>query len=402
MGFGPLVIAGIHIVVGSASAGHAAPAYLSGTPDLFPLPAVSECVLLATGDGQKTNEELAGASSLIDAVVECDGGSCGKRAAIQSFRSVYLRNVIVARDFGRILNLFAFDNDTTVFTLKPNDAAYTNCSEVAAAVPIPGMGKTPVTMIIRVNNQTETLPAGWVKVSSLTRRPDTGMLLDRHGWGDNLLYPSLAHPGLINVLTFGAVADGSKPSSREIQAAINAAAMRQSSQERVVLLPRGVYRVNESLTVPGNVSLLGVARHLTLLVADTSVSERSDPIMRQPAIGARDAATGTPVVRFSPVMDETTALAPVLQAAFAQLMITVPLNTTRGAHAWAFSAEADAVGVAASNGFMSTRQLWQTRVAACGSWFYNEVRDPRVLSASIMLFWVCLLSAADAHTVLYF
>ena len=408
VGFGPLVIAGMHIVVGSASAGHTAPAYLSGTPDLLPLPDVPECALLATGDGQKTSEELAGASSLIDVVLECDGGACAKRAALRSFRSMYLRNVVVARGFAQVLDLKAFDGNATVFSLAPSDAAYTSCSEVAAAVPIPGAGEAPVTVSIIVNNQTKSLPAGVIDVSPLALRPDVCTLLDKHGWGDNLRYPSLAQSSLVNVLDFGAQADGSRASSRQIQAAIDAAATRVSPRERTVFMPRGVYRVNESLVVPGNVSLLGVARHLTLLVADASVVERSGGDRRESGhpltSGAREPAAGAPLVRLSVAEDtqETGTSSPVLQAALAQLMMTVPLNTTRGAHAWAFSAPADRVpartgrAVSGGSGFLSTRQLWQTRVAACGSWFYNAVRR-RVVRAAI----ACVVFSRGSRNVCF-
>jgi hypothetical protein len=70
--------------------------------------------------------------------------------------------------------------------------------------------------------------------------------------------------GALDVRTFGAVGDGLHDDTEAIQHALDVPGA-------VVLLPKGYYRISKTLTLAkgGATALIGVARHLSLLMVST-------------------------------------------------------------------------------------------------------------------------------------
>ena len=87
-------------------------------------------------------------------------------------------------------------------------------------------------------------------------------LASQHDW-DEATFPTMdMTSGVVDVTTLGAVGDGLHDDTDAIQRALNMAGA-------TVLLPKGFYRVSRTLTLgPGGATtLLGVARHLSVLMA---------------------------------------------------------------------------------------------------------------------------------------
>ena len=94
-------------------------------------------------------------------------------------------------------------------------------------------------------------------------------LVHRHCWEWN--FPSFFHEGVLNVVNYGAVGDGVHDDLHALQAAVDFAASGKSdSGRKIVLLPRGVYAISATLRIPNGVSLIGIAKHLSRIVATTT------------------------------------------------------------------------------------------------------------------------------------
>jgi len=80
----------------------------------------------------------------------------------------------------------------------------------------------------------------------------------QHLYGSIAAYPSFSSPGAVNVKTeFGAVGNGVVDDTDAIQRALNTS--------RKVFLPKGIYRISSTLSIPPGVSMVGVSNHLVVI-----------------------------------------------------------------------------------------------------------------------------------------
>eukprot|EP00035_Acanthoeca_spectabilis_P001559 m.81023 g.81023 ORF g.81023 m.81023 type:complete len:1212 (-) comp10967_c0_seq1:393-4028(-) len=114
-------------------------------------------------------------------------------------------------------------------------------------------------------------------------------LLTQHGWGLASAFPSFESPGAIDVTVppYGAVGDGVTDNVVAIQRALDVAASRPRGP-RVVLLPKGIFAVSQTLSVPAGVALVGTAKHISVL---SQVMPAAGLVGRGVSV-----AVGTPVV----------------------------------------------------------------------------------------------------------
>ena len=158
--------------------------------------------------------------------------------------------------------------------------------ELSLGRPIPGTsgGKAcpaGINMSLFINGTKTGQP--WVSdINSSSIAPPASLTL-QHSW-DETNFPSLDLGTVIDVRSMGAVGDGSHDDTAAIQKALD-------TPGAVVLLSKGFYRISKTLniTAGGATSLLGVARHLSVLMpvsdglvssATASGAEGSAPILR--------------------------------------------------------------------------------------------------------------------------
>ncbi|EDQ88325.1 uncharacterized protein MONBRDRAFT_9132 [Monosiga brevicollis MX1] len=387
-GVGPLSIAGLYTRMRPGI-----PGVVSSRASIFKaFPA--GCVLRSFVAGQPTNPALAGALSIRDGFFDMEERSnvCTAKAqansasfapALTTDSGLYLENVVVHSTFAPALAIYdphqvplhnvslpvgAGQPATLIrqLAINPGNLSYT-CGPSIAAL----LNGTFMDHVVPLQH-----------VEPLGALPTLNSLLDQHGWGDNARYPGpFVGQTVINVLRPPYVApnDGTADASAAIQAAIDdAAAMYRTptmpvKQVVTVFVPRGVYRISQSLRIPNGVALVGLARHLTLLVADVSVSGPQYPNASD-IQNPDDPQAATPVVLFELGAARgggNSTSSAIIIGAWSAMTVTVPLNNSRTSH-WVIHSPRGAPEMGhLDSSYFSLRQTWQTRIAVCGSWFFN-------------------------------
>jgi hypothetical protein len=189
---------------------------------------------------------------------------------------------------------------------------------------------------------------------------------DRLGWGDNSQFPNHATPNA-NVRDYGAIGDGRHDDTASIQSAIDVAA-----EHRIpVLIPRGVFRTSTTIVVPRGVKLLGLGRHLTMLVAndaefhgsareDSRQFDRSSVVGDAPPILLFSNKKATNVSTEEDYLDRGTAETIV----FGMSLVVPTYNVHTDVSMLVFRAS-----VSAPDGFNVFRQMWTARLNLCGQYW---------------------------------
>jgi hypothetical protein len=220
-----------------------------------------------------------GALSIIDTVFECLGCAGASRAAVSSSRNIYMRRVAVA------------GFDIAAKTIEPNrsstghydpsadnylvrnslstkgDAKRIYVQELSFGCPFAWKNYLHRNSI----NSTQWVDGKQVHDADVTEAVplpadvalDADAACESHGWGDNFLFPSHLSRGAISAKAFGAVGDGVHDDTVALQQAVDSA----SKAGHVLFLPRGAYRTSHPVRIPQGVQFVGVARHLTSVVA---------------------------------------------------------------------------------------------------------------------------------------
>lgn len=364
------------------------------------LPTTGACAaLLNPATGVPKMSIVAGAVSIVDSVFECT--QCdSQRALVASDRNVYLRRSVLRG----VIHVAEIYNATgaLVFTLaapiSTNGSLALDIQELSLPVPI---SPPTITSSAYTNGSIlpPTLPHGPVifewRHFLLAVRDIADAMCDRHGWGDNVAFPTAMLPrhAMVNVKDYGAVGNGVRDDTAALQQAINSAAHLQVP----VFFPRGVYRTCTSLLIHRGGQLLGLARHLVQIVATdigfgTCAGNKNRlkqlKQLRRAATGGIEPDYGdvAPILFFSnlsPKFETSRAQHPsaLVTASSGQrivpstrtvlvgslmfgLSLFVPtMNTRSNASHWAFYA-----GVSTSGHFNVYRQSWQTRRPPCGEW----------------------------------
>jgi hypothetical protein len=135
--------------------------------------------------------------------------------------------------------------------------------------------------------------------------PQTGLLLEstsgvappsdlqsRHRWATS--FPTWEYPGAVNVLNLGAVGDGVTDDHAALQTAINA--------HDIVFLPKGHYRVSNTLTLRPQNKLIGVHHNFSVIEALSTLTHRfantSEAAGDRPIVSTADAADADTVIAF--------------------------------------------------------------------------------------------------------
>ena len=216
-GLETLTLAGVHVVVGSASE-PGAPAFSTGTPGLpLPgLPTTGRCAsLLSPATGVSQLSAIAGALSVVDATFECVGCSPG-HAAVASRRNLYLRRTTLA-GLATVAQIFDASNRTAAIYELPAPAGHagtTDVHELSIPVPVnpPAINSTAFIDGLPVSPAEQHGPVLLNMTASPRGKPPGyfDAVCDRHGWGDNLEFPTAAggtHK-MVNVRDHGAAGDG--------------------------------------------------------------------------------------------------------------------------------------------------------------------------------------------------
>jgi hypothetical protein len=196
---------------------------------------------------------VGGALTLVDGVIKVRGGLALDNTA---GRNLYLRQIAVS-------------GAETIVLSKGQEAiqpqgAWTQVVEYAYAgsqseIVVNGAAQTERTQLAEVQAGEEV-------------EPDA--VESRHVWGED--FPSFEDSDVANAADFGAVPDDTLDDTSAIQKAF-------SSHDKV-FLPKGVYVVTRTLTIPKDKHLFGAAKHLTVVRA----SERWNPPAGTPVVTTAD------------------------------------------------------------------------------------------------------------------
>jgi hypothetical protein len=207
-------------------------------------PAKGAVALLVTSTNSKWGEV-----SVVDSRIELDATD-PPAAAFVTTRSLYLRNVYVKGSAALIKGGPA---------LQPT--GWNEVHEFVGGMPIPGKidDCNPTQMPVYVNGVRSVSQLS--NITATTAPPSN--LTSQHSWGEET-FPSLDMRGAVSAMDYGALGDGLHDDTAAIQKALD-------QPGAVVLLPKGFYRVSATLTMPkgGAVALIGVARHLSVLMPVT-------------------------------------------------------------------------------------------------------------------------------------
>ena len=227
--------------------------------------------------GQKIWGPFNTGMSLIDSEIVFDRTALkGRRAtAISAERSVYLNNVYVR------------GADTVVSgSLDGNPQGWLHVEEFAL-----GKVQTPVKGLdlsapIYVDGKKVRAPYRKVDVAV---SPPEG-LQSRHVWGQD--FPSWESAGAANVKAspYNAKGDSFADDTRALQRAVD--------ENEVVFLPKGYYRVTSTLKLKPNTKLIGVAQHLSVVIARDPEGEFGDSDNPKPLIETADDPDAETVIAF--------------------------------------------------------------------------------------------------------
>eukprot|EP00035_Acanthoeca_spectabilis_P000766 m.75462 g.75462 ORF g.75462 m.75462 type:complete len:780 (+) comp10418_c0_seq1:29-2368(+) len=200
--------------------------------------------------------------SVVDAVLECHQGL----TPIASAASIYLRDTYLSPDC-------SFTSTSQVTTTQSRDPAlppstglqWTWAAEVATGVDFANRGATAQMNVIyadgvrKVNatvHNTSRIGADQV--------PDPAVLVGRHTWNE-ATFPTLevgsagSGPTAVDATTVcGVRGDGTTDDHPALQACVQ--------QHPAVFLPKGYYRLSQTLVLPSGVALLGLSQTLSVLM----------------------------------------------------------------------------------------------------------------------------------------
>ncbi len=238
-------------------------------------------VVKGNGQGKPTNGPLNLVDSIIDFTV-----ADPQNVAIDSNRSVYLNNVYI-----RNAQLAARFSDGT--ELPANPTGWRHVREYAHGVTPPLWtmkdGRTLQYQAPVYLDGVRTVDA-FLDIGD-DHVPPPADLQSRHIWDQSAPFPSFESASAANVKAapYFAVGDGIADDTQAIQQAL--------SENAVVFLPKGYYRISGTLEIPADGQLIGVARHLSILLPAAS-GDFADPANPQPLIRTADDADATSTLAF--------------------------------------------------------------------------------------------------------
>ena len=204
-------------------------------------------------DGKTVSDGMSidSSISMTDSVIEFEKLSA-KNQVISAQRSYYLENVYV-KNASRLDKERKIDNPSSGWT------RYIQCAIANNPAPVNGLqpDETPIINGILEHN-------GYIKTAQENPPAD---ILSRHSFG---IAPSFETKGVCIVTdpAYGAKADGVADDTAALQKAID--------ENEIVFLPRGYYRVMDTIRLKPNTKLIGVMHHLSVIMANEPFGKLND------------------------------------------------------------------------------------------------------------------------------
>ena len=253
------------------------------------VPASLECSAPQTGGWCPSIRPLLavhGQLSLVDCIL--DGGTAAtggaqRTAIVSASNTLYLKNSYF-RGF-EALSTFTRSGHTFALPMGHRVDRWTSVGEYAHGEPASPLkytmpNGTHVQLQLRapiVRDGTRSEGADLLDVASTQPEHPPLELRGRHLYGPEASFPSVATPDAIDVTRapYFARGDGVHDDAAAINAALARAAqaLRTASSGAVVFLPKGVFRIGHTLSVPQGVALVGTAHHLCVLLPTPGFSD---------------------------------------------------------------------------------------------------------------------------------
>lgn len=282
---------------------HGVAAVLAGYP--VGVPAAGKCGLSSVGpsianETQSSNTEIAGMMSWIDSSISfappppppLQAGTTIASVAFATNKSLLLKNVWI-----KGTSMLAHFPHSDVAAATPLLSQWSHVKLYAHGEANPSTSSQPkpfeIEMPSYINGQ--RFGTGVDAVSDIVAAaPGTGpplQLTVQHTWGDAAAFPSFEQLGARNVRAapYFAAGNGIDDDTAALQQALNDAAASIRTQAKgviaagsnVVFLPRGHYAITSTLNVPPGVALVGVAKHLTVVLPLHESGLDAEPLLRR-------------------------------------------------------------------------------------------------------------------------
>ncbi|MBT3292209.1 MAG: hypothetical protein HN380_33080, partial [Victivallales bacterium] len=215
--------------------------------------------------------------TLIDSVVQLGGDAAGG-TGIEAEKSFYMRNVYV-QHAGAIVE-----------GVRGNADGWARINELAFPIqPAPFKGIT-IAEPIYLNGRRQTVP--YVKVANAKPPPDS--LRSRHLWTAH--FPSWQDGNAVNVKAppYSAAGDGTTDDTAALQKAVD--------ENEIVFLPKGYYRLTDTLRLKPNSKLIGVAHHLSTIIARPPYGALGKRDTARPLVETADTANAETIIAFVGIM----------------------------------------------------------------------------------------------------
>ncbi|HBE03365.1 MAG TPA: hypothetical protein DC049_12980 [Spirochaetia bacterium] len=209
--------------------------------------------------------------SLIDSIIEFE--SPGENLALDTDQGAYFENVYV-------------HNAKEIIKGVPSGSGWQKVRLVYKVPPLKYKGKNgeyDISQPAYINGKkSEFIP------EIISAAPPAG-LIEKHIWNDN--FPSWETPGAVNVKEkYGAKGDGKTDDTLALQKAVN--------ENEIVFLPKGVYRVTDTINLRPKTKLIGIAFHLSVIMAYAPFGKLDDLSVPKPVISTADDANAETIIAF--------------------------------------------------------------------------------------------------------
>jgi hypothetical protein len=189
-----------------------------------------------------------GPMCIVDSEIICDNYKAD--AAIEAQRSLYLKNVF-------ILNI-KYAVKSPSHNLQGAFKEWLHVKEYAVGTTPISAKMLPYTMPIYINGK--KIKNHWEIVEKNVLPPQK--LISQHLWKDD--FPHFENLNTVNVKKppYNAIGNGVQDDTRALQSAID--------ENEYIFIPKGYYRVVSPIRLKKNTKIIGVGRHLSIILADYS------------------------------------------------------------------------------------------------------------------------------------
>lgn len=225
--------------------------------------------------------------ALIDSVVQFSGKPGDTLCATN--KSFYMRNVYVERA------------RSVVEGIEANSSGWAQIQELAYPIQPPAFKGLTFQESVYIDGERSDVP--YIRMRSKTPPPSD--LCSRHIWSDS--FPSFQHPRAANVKAapYNAAGDGETDDTAALQRAVN--------ENEIVFLPKGYYRVSDTIRLRPNTKLIGVAQHLSTIMTRAPYGDLGTGDIPKPLVETADTSDADTVIAFLGILLADEAPAEVVE-----------------------------------------------------------------------------------------